>query len=54
MAYCALTLRRMASEKSAIKFLKQALKTSGVMSIQITTDKEPALYPALKEYLRIR
>ena len=36
-------------EKEAIKFLKQALKTSGVMPIQITTDKEPALYPALKK-----
>ena len=35
-----------ADQKAAEDFFDQAAKTSGVYPYQITTDKEPALYPA--------
>ena len=35
-------------QKSAERFFNQACKTTGVHPAQITTDKEPALYPAIK------
>jgi len=34
-------------QAAAADFFKQAVKTTGVMPEQITTDKEPALYPAI-------
>ena len=34
-------------QAAAERFFKQALKTSAVVPTQITTDKEPALYPAI-------
>ena len=36
------------NQAAAEKFFKQAQNTTGVTPIQITTDKEPALYPAIK------
>ena len=39
-------------EGAAIKFLQQARKTSGITPIQITTDKELALYPAIKNVFK--
>ena len=33
---------------AAENFFKQALLTTNVTPIQITTDKEPALYPAIE------
>jgi putative transposase len=35
-------------QSAAEKFFEQAAKTSGVIPEQITTDKETALYPAIK------
>lgn len=36
------------NQKAAENFLKQAAKTSGIYPEKITTDKEPALYPAIE------
>ena len=38
----------MRDQAAAEAFFKQAEKTTGVTPEQITTDKEPALYPAIK------
>lgn len=35
-------------QEAAERFFRQAQKTTGVTPTQITTDKEPALYPAIK------
>jgi len=36
------------NQAAAEAFFKQAQKTTGITPIQITTDKEPALYPAIE------
>lgn len=41
-------------QKAAESFFKQALKTSDVEPSQITTDKEAALYPAIKNVFKDR
>jgi putative transposase len=40
--------------KAAEKFFNQAQKTTGCVPKQITTDKEPALYSAIKIHFQLR
>ena len=36
-------------QNAAEKFFEQAINTTGIIPEQVTTDKEPALYPAIKK-----
>ena len=43
-----ITLSDVRDQAAAEEFFKQAKETTGMMPEQITTDKEPALYPAIE------
>jgi transposase-like protein len=46
-------LSEIRDQAAAERFFRQAQRTTGVTPIQITTDKEPALYPAIENVFSI-